>query len=62
MPEGFRKEDLVLTDESLDRAVTRTLTELFQQGMFENPYADPKHAAEVVANEEDWNEAFPGAP
>ena len=57
VPEGFRKEDLVLTDESLDRAVTRTLTELFQQGMFENPYADPKHAAEVVANEEDWNEA-----
>ena len=57
VPEGFRKEDLVLTDESLDRAVTRTLTELFQQGMFEDPYADPNHAAEVVANEADWSEA-----
>ncbi len=57
VPAGYRKEDLVLTDESLDRAVTRTLTELFQQGMFENPYADPKHAAEVVANEADWTEA-----
>ena len=57
VPEGFKKEDLVLTDESLDRAVSRTLAELFQQGMFENPYADPKHAEEVVANEEDWKEA-----
>ena len=57
VPEGFKKEDLVLTDASLDRAVTRTLTELFQQGMFENPYADPRHAAEVVANEDDWKEA-----
>ena len=57
VPEGFKKEDLVLTDESLDRAVARTLTELFQQGMFENPYADPKHAAEAVANEDDWKEA-----
>ncbi len=57
VPEGFKKEDLVLTDASLDRAVARTLTELFQQGMFENPYADPRHAAEVVANEDDWKEA-----
>lgn len=29
VPEGFAPEDLVLTDEALDRAVTRTLTELF---------------------------------
>ena len=57
VPEGFKKEDLVLTDESLDRAVARTLTELFQQGMFENPYADPKKAAEVVATKSDWAEA-----
>lgn len=56
-PAGFKKEDLVLTDESLNRAVTRTLTELFQQGMFENPYADPKKAAEVVATKSDWAEA-----
>ena len=57
VPEGFRKEDLVLTDESLDRAVTRTLTELFQQGMFENPYADPKAAAAAVAEKADWDAA-----
>ena len=57
VPAGFKKEDLVLTDESLDRAVSRTLSELFRQGMFENPYADPKKAAEVVATKADWDEA-----
>lgn len=57
VPEGFKAEDLVLTDEALDRAVTRTLTELFALGMFENPYRSPKAAAEAVANKEDWDEA-----
>lgn len=57
VPEGFRAEDLVLTDEALDRAVTRTMTELFALGMFENPYRDCKAAKEAVANEADWNEA-----
>lgn len=57
VPEGFRKEDLVLTDESLDRAVTRTLTELFRQGMFENPYRDPQKAAAAVSDPNDWSEA-----
>lgn len=41
-PEGFDPRDLVITDEALDRAVTRTLTELFRLGMFENPYRDPQ--------------------
>ena len=57
VPEGFRKEDLVLTDESINRAVSRTLKELFQQGMFENPYADPANAEAVVATKADWEEA-----
>ncbi len=57
LPEGIRKEDVVLTDESLDRAVTRTLTELFRQGMFEQPYADPKKAVAVVADQADWEKA-----
>ncbi len=57
VPEGFKKEDLVLTDESLDRAVTRTLTEMFQLGMFDNPYADPARAAETAAVKADWEEA-----
>lgn len=58
VPAGYHAEDLVLTDEALDRAVTRTLTELFRQGMFENPYRDPKQAAAIVANPADWEEAF----
>ena len=57
VPEGFKAEDLVLTDEALDRAVSRTLTELFRQGMFENPYRDPQKAVEAVAAPADWAEA-----
>lgn len=57
IPDGYQKEDIVLTDESIDRACVRTLTEKFKLGMFENPYADPAHAEEVIHNEEDWNEA-----
>lgn len=50
VPEGFSKEDLVLTEEALNRAVTRTLTEMFALGLFENPYRDPKEAAGIIAN------------
>lgn len=50
IPEGFTKEQLVLTDESLDRAVVRTLTEMFELGMFENPYRDPEKAMLVSSD------------
>ena len=43
----------MLTDEALDRAVTRTLTELFALGMFENPFRDPEAAERVVADPAD---------
>jgi len=56
-PEGFRAEDLVLTDEAIDRAVTRTLTEMFRLGMFEDPYRDPREAAAQVATQADWDNA-----
>ena len=58
VPEGFTKEELVLTDESIDRAVTRTLTELFELGMFEDPYRDPKKSAETAAKREYWDQAM----
>ncbi len=59
VPEGFTKEELVLTDEALNRAVTRTLTELFELGMFENPYRDPKAARkEISDNKADWDNAM----
>lgn len=57
VPDGFSPEDLVLTDEALDRAVTRTLTEMFQCGLFENPYRDPRRALAVVSDPADWEEA-----
>ncbi len=57
IPEGFTKEQLVLTDEALDRAVTRTLQEMFELGMFENPYRSAKEAVEVVGNQKDWDAA-----
>ncbi len=57
VPAGFTKDQLVLTDEVLDRAVTRTMTEMFALGMFENPYRDPRKALEVVSNAADWARA-----
>ncbi len=53
VPQGFTREQLVLTDEALDRAVTRTLTELFALGMFDDPYRDPEEAERVVADPAD---------
>ncbi len=53
VPQGFTKEQLVLTDEALDRAVTRTLTELFALGMFDDPYRDPEEAERVVSDPAD---------
>ena len=53
IPQGFAKDQLVLTDEALDRAVTRTLTELFALGMFEDPFRDPESAERVVADPAD---------
>ena len=57
LPEGFAKEELTLTDEALNRAVARTLTELFALGMFENPYRDPDEATRIVATPSDWEAA-----
>lgn len=57
VPEGFTVDQIVLTDEALDRAVTRTLTEMFEVGMVDDPYRDPVEAEEVVANKADWDEA-----
>ena len=58
VPDGFRREDLELTEEALDRAVTRTMTEMFALGMFDNPYRDPVNAKAVTANETDWANAM----
>lgn len=57
VPEGFTAGQLVLTDEALDRAVTRTLTEMFELGMVDDPYRDPEEAEKTVACPADWAEA-----
>lgn len=57
IPEGFIKEMITLTDEALDRAVARTLTGLFELGVFEDPYRDPAAAVQAVATPADWANA-----
>lgn len=57
LPEGITPDMVTLNDESLNRAVCRTITEMFKLGMFENPYRDPKAAAEAVATPADWENA-----
>lgn len=58
VPEGFKREELVLTEDALNRAAARTLRELFALGAFENPYRDPKQAVEVIHTKADWDEAM----
>ncbi|WP_138495080.1 glycoside hydrolase family 3 N-terminal domain-containing protein [Paenibacillus pinistramenti] len=41
-----------LAEEVLDRAVLRVLTLKFKLGLFENPYSDPEHAAEIIGRPE----------
>ena len=57
LPEGITPDMVTLNDEVLDRAVSRTLTEMFELGMFENTYRDAKKAAEIVATKSDWEAA-----
>ena len=58
VPEGFKKEEIVLTEEAINRAVTRTLTEMFELGMFEDTYRDVKNAEKVTATQKDWDNAY----
>ena len=57
LPEGITPDMVTLNDEVLDRAVSRTLTEMFRLGMFENTYRDPKVAVERCATASDWDAA-----
>lgn len=58
VPKGFTKEQLVLSDEALDRAVSRTLQGMFELGLFEDTYRDPKVANEVAHTQSDWDKAM----
>ena len=56
-PAGITADMVTLNDGVLDRAVTRTLTEMFQLGMFENTYRDANKAAKTVSNSKYWADA-----
>lgn len=58
VPEGYKAEQLILSEEALTRAAARTLKEKFQLGMFENPYRDPEQAKAVVAAKKHWDAAY----
>ncbi len=57
LPEGITPEMVTLNDEVLDRAVARTLTEMFRLGMFENTYRDAKAARKTVSESSYWADA-----
>ena len=57
LPDGFTPQMVTLNDEAIDRAVTRTLTEMFRLGMFENPYRNPRAARETISNSSHWAHA-----
>ena len=49
LPKGITPEMVTLNDACLDRAVTRTLTEMFELGMFEDTYRDAQKAKETIS-------------
>ena len=53
IPKGFTKADITLSEAALDKAITRTLTEMFALGIFDNPYRDPKAAADIINDKKD---------
>lgn len=58
VPYPYTKEQLVLTDEVLTRAVERTLKEKFELGLFDNPYRDPNVASQIVSTPKYWQQAY----
>ena len=58
IPYGLTKEDVTVTTETLKQANVRLLKEMFDLGLFENPYRDPDNAKEVVDNQENWDAAY----
>lgn len=58
IPYGLTKEDVTLTEEALNQANVRLLTEMFDLGLFENPYREPQTAKETVDNTANWDEAY----
>lgn len=58
IPAGYTLEEITLSDEALDRAVTRTLKEKFELGVFENPYRNEEEAHDPVIDQNDFDAAM----
>lgn len=58
VPDGYTVDDVTLTTADLDQSNERLLKEMFELGLFENPYRDPEEAKAVVDNESNWDEAY----
>lgn len=58
IPYNLTKEDVTVTTEAIDQANVRLLKEMFELGLFENPYRDPDNAKEVVDNQDNWDAAY----
>ena len=58
IPYGFTKEEVTVTEKALDKANRRLLKEMFDLGLFENPYRDPAEAKTIVDNQANWDEAY----
>ena len=58
LPYGLKPEQVVLTDEIIDRAVAATLEEMFALGMFDDTYRDAKAARDACATKADWDNAM----
>lgn len=58
VPEGYTLEEMVLSEEVLDRATQRTLKEMFELGVFDNPYRQPENAVKVVETKSHWEAAY----
>ncbi len=57
VPEKYTVDQVTVTDENLDRAVTKTLAEMFQLGLFENPYREAALAKATVSQPQYWEAA-----
>ena len=58
VPEGYTVEQITLSEETITKAVTRTLKEKFELGIFENPYRIPEEAVRVTEIKKHWKDAY----
>ena len=48
----------LLTEEKVNEAVERVAIEMFEQGLFENPYVEAEKAKDIVATQENIDKAY----